>query len=239
MNFVMYKGPSMLDNQPIVALAVVNSTNRKTGNMINVHIMREDMNPLAAKDTGSDSSVCGNCPLRQNVGGACYVNIGQGPHSAYKAYKRGKYAELTQDQILSKVMGNKVRLGAYGDPAALPYDVIAPIVEVADMVTSYTHQSGHPNFDKRILEYSMVSTETVNNTKRHHENGNRTFRVIPFNGEPLPNEIECKSDSDGITCAQCGLCNGGSKGPSVYITAHGTRAKKHSEKYGTIDVVSI
>ena len=39
------------------------------------------------------------------------------------------------------------------------------------------------------------------------------------------NEIECLSDSKGLTCLDCGLCDGNKRtNKSIVIAVHGTRA---------------
>jgi hypothetical protein len=45
---VLYRGPSLLDGSPIVAIATIGSTNVKTGPMVQTWILRADMNPLEA-----------------------------------------------------------------------------------------------------------------------------------------------------------------------------------------------
>ena len=36
--YVIWEGPSPLDNKPLVAIAIMQSTNTKTGNMVQVYI---------------------------------------------------------------------------------------------------------------------------------------------------------------------------------------------------------
>src|SRR4051812_20933218 len=79
---VLYAGPSMLDGKPIVAIAnriEDDSTNGKTGNMVQTWIMRSDMKPTDAVKSGEDSSVCGDCPHRPANDGSCYVLTFQAP----------------------------------------------------------------------------------------------------------------------------------------------------------------
>ena len=61
---VVWRGPSAFNGEPIMAIAVTNSTNSKTGPMINVHIVRSDMSPVEAMRTGADDAICWTCPLR-------------------------------------------------------------------------------------------------------------------------------------------------------------------------------
>ena len=100
---VIYKGPSLLDNKPIVVIATYSNRNTKTGHVVQTYILRSDINPLEASKTGADFSMCGSCPMRGEVttdpkrkiakGRKCYVNLGQGVLIVWKSYKRGVYSE--------------------------------------------------------------------------------------------------------------------------------------------------
>src|SRR5208282_750207 len=135
---ILYRGPSLLDGSPIVAIAVglrTRSTNTKTGAMLQTYILRSDMDPLEAIRRRVDDSICGNCPHRgtPTAGRTCYVQVGQGPQAVYKAYKRGLYPVLTAETIeLCDVRGRTVRLGTYGDPAAVPAWVWEELITDAD-----------------------------------------------------------------------------------------------------------
>jgi hypothetical protein len=82
---IIYNGPSLIDNQSIVVVAIVSSGNIKTGNMIQTHIIRADINPMKASKTGADYSICGDCihrvkptdnPDKKTAQGrSCYVNL--------------------------------------------------------------------------------------------------------------------------------------------------------------------
>ena len=68
----VWRGNSPIDNEPIVLIATglsrsqsKQSKNRKTGPMVQTHILRQDMRPIEAVNTGADVSICGDCPLRQ------------------------------------------------------------------------------------------------------------------------------------------------------------------------------
>ena len=63
--FIIYDGPSVLDGQPIIAVATLKTSNAKTGNMIQTWIMRRDIEPHLAIKSGDDSSVCGGCVQRR------------------------------------------------------------------------------------------------------------------------------------------------------------------------------
>ena len=91
--------------------------------------------------------------------------------------------------------------------------------------TGYTHQWARPGFDEKLLNYVMASVDTEKQAKSI---GARYFRVVPIGAKPLAREVECLSDSMGKSCADCLLCDGGTKGKSVYITAHGKGAKNYN-----------
>ena len=96
--FILYDGPSVLDGSPIVCIATLSTSNRKTGAMIQTWILRADKDPVTASKLGDDVSICGNCPLRHHTGGACYVNIGQAPRSIFDGFIRGIYEPFDYNQ---------------------------------------------------------------------------------------------------------------------------------------------
>jgi hypothetical protein len=122
--YILYQGPSELDGEPIVCIATgfaKASQNTKTGAEIQTWILRADLNPYAATQTGADASICGACkhrgtvePITQNptqgsarreapsgegnptrnVGRTCYVRITMGgPAAVWRAYRNGAYLE--------------------------------------------------------------------------------------------------------------------------------------------------
>lgn len=241
--YIVYKGPSILDGAPIIMLLTTRTNNRKTGDMVQTWIIRDDMSPLDASKAKLDGSICGNCPHKWSVGGACYVNLGQAPTSIYRAYKRNSYPDLThpaatplRNQVLAKILHNrKVRLGAYGDPAAVPVRVLRDLVTFASGHTGYTHQMRHKNFDPEVLQYCMASTETLKTSTNLWASKARTFRIVKDITEMKQDgsEIECLSDSKGMSCADCMLCGGKTNTdsntkprPNIAIVVHGSRASK-------------
>ena len=130
---IIYKGPSLIDQKPIIVIATYSNRNKKTGHVVQTYILCENINPLEASKTGADYSICGNCPMRGEVttdpklkiakNRECYVILGQGPLIVYKHYKRGGYPIGKQADIVSMGAGNFVRVGTYGDPAAVPIEV--------------------------------------------------------------------------------------------------------------------
>jgi hypothetical protein len=241
---IIYNGPSLIDGQPIVVIGIIASNNTKTGNMLQTHIIRADVNPIEASKTGADYSICGDCIHRglptdnpdkkTAVGRACYVNLGQGPNQVFKAYKAGKYPTAAPQEIVALGDKRMVRLGTYGDPAAVPAEVWTLLLSKARGHTGYTHQHNA----KQAPDYKrmMYSADTVQDAKKAHSKGYRTFRVMSVqdyekNGlnALLSNEILCpasKENDKGVTCIECKLCTGSqSRAKSIAIVAHGTNRK--------------
>jgi hypothetical protein len=91
--------------------------------------------------------------------------------------------------------------------------------------TGYTHQWAHPRFDSDILDHVMVSVDTPEQAKA---SPGRYFRVKRADDPALPREVECLADSVGKSCADCLLCDGGTKGKNVFINVHGARSKRYA-----------
>ena len=235
---VFYRGPSILDGQPIVAIATGlrrGSDNSKTGDMVQTYIMREDMPPCDALQTGDDRSVCGDCPLRgiivngRNKQRACYVSVFMAPQSVWKAYDKGRYPIVTD---LAEIFAKKlVRLGSYGDPAAVPLSVWEELLSQTKGHTGYTHQwARFPEFASIV----MASADSKADRLRAKILGFRTFRVTELDtrkeGEKDKNEVACPaSDEMGhkTDCKNCRACGGTSAKArtDIVITVHGNAPK--------------
>ena len=225
LGFVFYDGPSVLDGAPIVVVGTLDTSNVKTGKMVQVWILRNDINPVEATKTGDDVSICGQCPHRHYNKGACYVNVGQAPNAVYKAYKAGRYAKYDSAKHEHYLQHRKIRLGAYGDPAAVPYEVMEYLAHVGIGHTGYTHQARHKNFDARYFNICMVSADSPQQALKYQDKGARTFRVAMVGDAMYDNEIECLSDSKGMQCIDCGLCDGAKRQyNNIVIGVHGSRA---------------
>ena len=203
---VLWKGESRLNGDPIVFIATgINgdSANEKTGPMVQTWILRQDMSPIDAVHSGDDVAICGDCPARGDKGKGrfCYVQYGQAPHNIWKTYQAGKYGECDLEQIDWK---NPIRLGAYGDPTAVPIEILGYVV--ADrQFTGYTSQwSDHGNQNYAL--YCLASVSTHEDKELANRYGWRTYRIRRA-GEPLMDgEINCPSDK--VKCADCLLCAG-------------------------------
>ena len=222
MGIVVYRGPSAYDpSVQIRAVLVSESDNSKTGNMAQLFILRDDVAPHTAQRTGQDSAVCGSCPLRPALSGGCYVLTFQGPLSTWKATNGKGLAGA--GEIARALKGKTLRLGAYGDPAALPIHVIRHLARiVGGKATGYTHGwRTRPD----LRSFCMASVESTAQAIEASSQGWRTFRVTTPDAPRMGNEILCPSDK--VSCSKCLLCRGASlTARSVTIPAHGTFARK-------------
>lgn len=229
---IIYRGPSQLDGKPIVVIAIgftSGSSNSKTGNMIQTHILREDIAPTDAIKTGDDVSICGQCVHRGDgtgKGRTCYVNVGQGPLVVWKTYQAGKYPVWDGQGVA----GRMVRLGTYGDPAAVPATVWISLLHGSIGHTGYTHQWKHPDLLPIFKTLCMASADSVEEAAQAQAMGWRTFRVaLPDHVARLDNEAICPASAEAgkkLTCAQCRACDGvrNNRRGSIVIQAHGGTA---------------
>jgi len=231
---VLYEGPSMIDGAPIVAIATgieSPSRNRKTGPVVQVWILRQDISPVDAVKTGHDASVCGDCMHRHHTGGACYVVPGHAPQATWKAYRAGRYARLSPEEAARVLSGRIVRLGAYGDPGALPGWVVDPIAATAGELLAYSHAwRQRPD----LAAVAMASVDSIAERLEAKAQGWRTFRVTEGgkgSGESVcPSADESKATRQ-VTCKECRACNGNARGYSgdIVIQVHGSRSVRFQE----------
>jgi hypothetical protein len=228
----VYDGPSQIDGQPIIAVITLKSRNPKTGAMAQLWILRKDITPSQAIRQGKDRSICGSCPLSGNgtAPRVCYVNL-MGPEGVFSRFHKGRYPVVTADRLARLLTGRKLRHGAYGDPAALPFDVIANLSALVDGWTGYTHQ--FDTADSRFSAYLMASADNDARRALAHSLGYRTFTVRPLGSVPAQGEIFCPATPEGghrTKCITCGLCNGktgtADRRKDIAILAHGAAKKR-------------
>ena len=109
-------GASGLTNDTIATIAIFNSTNRKTGDMIQIYYLPTNEPPTEAVKTGADESVCGNCKLRPLVAKQqdikpCYVKKFHGPSAVYHSFKAGKYPYL--DKMKPRLLARRLAIVSY------------------------------------------------------------------------------------------------------------------------------
>ena len=222
--YKLFEGKSKINGERIIAILTLKTANKKTGQMAQLWILNADLNPVDASKQKKDFSICGNCKLRKSLDGACYVNLGQAPLSVYKAYKLNKYPTLSNNNY-NVLEGLKIRFGAYGDPFALPIEILSKLKAVATNNTSYTHQWRKGS--ETLKAVSMASVDNIREQKQAVANGWRTFRVAKLDSEILPNEIICPNVTKNISCDVCNLCSGANlKAKNIVIPVHGNGAKK-------------
>ena len=235
---ILWEGPSAIDGKPVMLVATgldKGSRNEKTGDLVQTWILRADISPTDATHSGDDFSICGACPHRgeivegRNVNRSCYVTVFQAPLNVFKTAKAGRYAAPSLNESAEILQGRFVRLGAYGDPAAIPFDIWEKLLENVTRVTGYTHQWQWA--DSRFSRYCMASADNVKEAETARGMGYRVFRVGSA-AEKLAKGIEflCPASKEAgqkVNCAQCLAC-GGNSSPnkaSVFIPAHGMGAK--------------
>ena len=238
----VYDGPSALDGERIVALVTGGgdtvTRNGKTGPLAQLWILRADVAPHVAVRDGRDATVCGMCPQRPALGGDCYVETAKGPRSAWQSWADGNVPYL-HPLAASAALGiavkvgriNGLRLGAYGDPAALPLDVVADLVagvrRADGITTGYTHQWRTAPVAFRA--YVMASADSAQDQADARAKGYRSFRVVkPTDADATTAKgAQCPAAAESgkaKTCATCGLCSGarveGRVGGDVRINLH-------------------
>lgn len=224
--FVFYDGPSKLDGAPILGIAVTSrSRNRKTGEVIQTYILRADVDPVTAIRTGEDSSICGDCIQRPYLGGECYVEVPKSVYMIFQAWIMGGYRLADPATVARALAGRIVRIGAYGDPAAIPTRHWKALLRFAAGHTGYTHQwrKHHAQGLRSIL---MASADSARDRDIAQSMGWRTFRVRS-EAEPIgPREVVCPASAEAgfrRQCISCKACDGAARGPvqaSIVIIQH-------------------
>jgi hypothetical protein len=237
---IIYRGPSMLDQSPIVAVMIPASSNKKTGAMDQIYILADsEKDPLEINRLGLDFGICGNCKFKGDPAPdkekgtarnrACYVTLFQGPLIVWKSLRAGKYLAAFPWELSELGRGRNIRLGAYGDPAAIPAHIIEALLEHAAGHTGYSHQWDLLASDK-LAARCMISADTETIARVHWAAGRRTFRVIDSVDDIVPgSEILCPATAEAgrrTNCNDCGLCAGSSViARNIAAVAHGNGAK--------------
>lgn len=234
MGVIVWEGLGRFDRKPIVVIATggngdSRSDNTKTGAMVQVWILLQDVHPVTSVQTGEDGAVCGTCPLRgierdglQGRDRACYVAVQRGPAGVWKAYRNGSYAKADRQTLDRYLDGRGVRLGSYGDPAAVPVHVLEALTAKASSWTGYTHAWRRAPWLKR---FCMASVDTLVDRFWAKAAGWRTFRARLDNEAVQWGEIVCPASDEGghvVSCLECRLCSGTNRrAKDIVIVAHG------------------
>ena len=216
---ILWSGKSLIDGERIAVIATGvfgKSENRKTGDMIQTYIMRRDIHPMLARRIGEDFSICGDCKHRENS--TCYVNLCHGPIAVYNAFHDGSYKDF-EDSDIDLFKGKVFRIGSYGDPAAVPFEVWDKICSVSNGYTGYTHQ--WKTCDQRLKSICMASVDSIDGYLKEYDKaksmGWRTFRVfaddkgISVYDTRLEREFVCPASKEAgvkTDCEHCRACSG-------------------------------
>jgi len=241
----------MLTGEPIVMIVTgfKGSSNKKTGaKLLQTYILRDDMHPVDASRTGADKAICGGCKhqgkrddegMRIEGSRECYVNLGQGVSVVYKSHARDHYETCAETDLADTFEDLLIRLGTYGDPAAVPQRIWAAMVSKSAGRTGYTHQWKDPRF-AWLKAYVMASVDTPEEAAEARAAGWRTFRVAPAVGWTRENtESLCPASEEGgkvTTCDDCQLCSGteGKGRRNVMIPNHSTQGRAAKRRAGVV-----
>jgi hypothetical protein len=194
---IIYKGPSQLDGKPIVVIATYSNRNTKTGAVVQTYILTLE-NPLEASKTGRDSTICGSCIMRGTPtddpkrkiakGRRCYVNLGQGVLIVFRAFERGVYPMAdSPDARRSLGAGRFIRIGTYGDPAAVPDYVWDELIGHARNHTAYTHQIGwRPDIAMQSADSYEGSSDTLGSGSSYLQGRSRHTQGRSNTRGPMP-----------------------------------------------------
>lgn len=242
---VLYEGPSLINpKHEIVVIATglkKASANSKTGDMVQTWIILKDVHPNEALALGLDSANCGGCKHRpqkrytDKQGKAkwgqrtCYVDV-RPITTIWKAYQRGAYPKAATSQIADLMAGKVVRLGSYGDPAAVPLVIWQLAVSKAESHTGYTHQWQSERL-RAVTSLCQASVDSPEEAEKAQRLGLGYFRVKAPSEARLAGEIVCPASAEAgkvTTCAQCRMCDG--SGRTVVIDVHGIGASNFQPK---------
>jgi hypothetical protein len=123
--------------------------------------------------------------------------------------------------LVSRGMG--IRIGAYGDGAALPIEVLEALTH-GIYHTGYTH-AWRTRGD--LAPLLMASADSAQDQVDASTAGWRTFRVRTATEALAPKEIACPASEEAgkrTSCDSCGLCNGArtdDRRANIAIIVHG------------------
>jgi hypothetical protein len=192
------------------------------------YVVKTDQRPHASIADGTAGSVCGDC---KRIGSECYATNMRGLITVGRKAVAGEYLETAILDASRQLSGYHLRMGAYGDPAALPVGIWRKLLRHAAGWTGYTHAWRSNPHLKSIL---MASADTLDEAHEAAAKGWRYYRIRSVDddgqAEPVaPGEAVCPASPEGghrMQCIGCGSCAGTAvKGPHRVIIDHSTRAR--------------
>ena len=224
----IWQGKSRFNGEDISAyLTYKKSENRKTGEIPQVWILADAMSPTDAVASGDDRAVCHLCEYswyRRKLTGSkvkCYVLPFAAPRSVWVSSRDKNvcsyrdYAPIIKDRVL--------RLGAYGDPCAVPISVWYKLRSVGlKRMLAYTHQ-WHLKGNQRYRSICLAST-TPDNREHAIALGWKTFTTVP-KGSDYDKPCLCPASTTSphygtVTCGTCGLCDPNVESEHPWLYAH-------------------
>jgi len=184
---------------------------------------------------------------KEDVKGACYVQWKKGPMAAWKASNRNKPISL---QAASAICSDRlVRLGAAGDPAAVPLKVWKELLGIdgagnmtAKSITAYTHMWNRPEFqDYKLI--CMASADSAMEKELARSMGWSTFTVRASPPDDDDRSTLCLNAVQDVhlSCAECRKCDGllsRSKPADIWVPLHGALANRfHARPSSAFDAV--
>jgi hypothetical protein len=233
-NVVFYDGPSRLNGDRILAIATAQNGNRKIGRMLQLWILPA-ISPIQAVKTGADAAVCGDCRLRGDGHGnrrVCYVEYFRAVENIWQSQHRADRTDrLDVATFAQRVAGLQLRIGAYGDPVAVPLTVWRPLLAVAGGWTAYSHQWRRGDLTDGYRDWCMASVDSAGEQLEASARGWRTFRVRRPGSVLDAREVVCPHEQDDtVHCADCSLCRGASRqAKNIVVTVHGN-GQKHFQR---------
>jgi hypothetical protein len=256
---IVWRGVSPWDNVTPIALWVTgletsaDKANDKTGDMVQTYIMRTDMSPLDALQY-QDAAICGDCinrlqmrtrvnhrtgKLETHAVNTCYVQVGNAPTAMWKSYLNGNVADVDVADINEMIrrFNRQTRVGAYGDPAMVPFPVWRSLldnVRIDKGHTAYTHQWKR-EWAQDFKGMCQASCDSIEEAREAKAMGWGTFTVLAqanfdVEWQTLRRErhTRCPADTSlktlrKVTCSDCGRCNGQPDMHNV-IKVHGSAA---------------
>ena len=226
---IVDRGISPIDGAPYVSIATLHSENSKTGDMVQVFILRPDVHPLDAIASGDDRTICGDCPHRRRWSDelsryvrSCYVYVGKSVGAVWRAFARGSYPEYDPTLHARYFRGRRIRWGAYGDPAILTESVVRDLTALADGHTGYTHQWRH-SWAQWARGFFQASCDSFADYLAASDIGWRTFAVVPKGAASYSGKLCPATAADSqAQCLTCRLCDGAKT--DIYVEAHGLGA---------------
>ena len=233
---ILYHGPAAAPYRGTVTAVLFRSLdNPKTGPTLAIAILPgTGMTAVSDRTQGEDGACCGACPFRSVAGGGnggCYVSsvalmgYTAAARSAWQADAHG----FPSAWPMRHGRPLPLRLGAYGDPAALPAHVIRSVRAHAGAsgahVWGYTH-----GWAKRpdLADMCMASVESSAGQARAVAKGWRVYRIVRDASELATTGLqECES-STGLACVDCRKCagTGAAADNGRAIIVHGPSAKR-------------